>query len=200
MDLEWLDADPSLFPAENPPTAAEPPRPPRSARRTAPAILVALALVAAVASAHPWRARGATVFPDPAERDANGSLVATARSAFSLTTFRLRLDDTGVGLCETTVNAHAAEPTTFCEDSRTLHLPVLATWVTSGHRWVWALLPSAQAAAPELWVRQGDGSVDVVPLIAHGAVAWPSAAAALRGDERSVELHNAGHIADSVAP
>jgi len=63
---------------------------------------------------------------------------------------------------------------------------------------VWATLPTHQVAHPQLWIHRVDGTLTVLPLEPHGRLAWPAAAALLRGDERSAELRDGATVLDSL--
>ena len=109
--------------------------------------------------------------------------------------FRLRIDATGITKC--------TEPSPWpdhpdCLNNGSSELPVLAVFGPSERQWVWSTLPTHQAAHPQLWIHYLDGTLTVVPLEAHGRLAWPAAAALLRGDERSAELRDGTTVLNSL--
>jgi hypothetical protein len=109
--------------------------------------------------------------------------------------FRLRIDANGITKC--------TEPTAWpdhpdCLNNGSSELPVLALFGPADRQWAWSTVPAHQSAHPQLWVHHADGTLTLVPLEPHGRLAWPSAAALLRGDERSVELRDGTTVLDSL--
>jgi hypothetical protein len=131
----------------------------------------------------------------PATSTDHGELVAVGMQSGTRYAFRLRVDATGITKC--------TEPSPWpdhpdCLNNGSSELPVLAVFGPPERQWVWSTLPTHQAAHPQLWIHHLDGTLTVVPLEAHGRLAWPAAAALLRGDERSAELRDGTTVLNSL--
>jgi hypothetical protein len=131
----------------------------------------------------------------PATNTDHGALVAVGMRAGTRYAFRLRIDATGITKC---IEPSAWPDHPDCLNNGSSELPVLAVFGPPERRWVWSTMPTHQAAHPQMWIHYLDGTLTVVPLEAHGRLAWPAAAALLRGDERTAELRDGTTVLNSL--